>query len=318
MLDVKELADFDPRFNPEALLSRLSTSLDYLVSSLTPDLQIPWVGNSPAVALNERVRAYAERTLGKSLREHVAGLSGTAFLYPYYGHAIVREEDGFYLLFHAAQNLPAIKRHADALSFILLNKGRVWITEGGLAGFKGNERSDMMSYLWSPYAHNTYLYGDDYIKAQARRDLDAYMRGMTVEGDDLSFEAFSERYPEGVFVTRRLTVDRNTHDIAIHDVLSVPEPDGTCFHGSLHFAPDLQIQVDPATSTVTASDSGSGSLTVEISSEHLSGIQRFSGQKDPIRGWGTVGEAFGPVQTVVYDVCGTGPVDLSLRWSGIS
>jgi hypothetical protein len=98
----------------------------------------------------------------------------------------------------------------------------------------------------------------------------------------------------------------------------VPEPDGTCFHGSLHFAPDLQIQVDPATSTVIASDSGSGSLTVEISSEHLSGIHRFSGQEDPIRGWGTVGEAFGPVQTVVYDVCGTGPVDLSLRWSGIS
>ena len=316
MLDVKELADFDPRFNPEALLSRLPTSVEYLVSSLTPDLQIPWVGNSAAEALNARVREYAERAFGKSLREQVAGLSGTAFLYPYYGHAIVREEDGFYLLFQAAQNLPAIKRHADALSFLLLNKGRVWITEGGLAEHASNERSDMMSYLWSPYAHNTYVYGDEYIKAQARRDLDAYMRGMTVEGNNVSFEAFSERYPEGVFVTRRLTVDRTTHDIAIHDVLSVPKPDGTCFHGSLHFAPDLQIQVDPATSTVIASDSGSGSLTVEISSEHLSGIHRFSGQKDPIRGWGTVGEAFGPVQTVVYDVCGTGPVGLSLRWSG--
>jgi hypothetical protein len=318
MLDIKNLADLDPRFNPEAFLSRLPASLDYLLSSLTPDLQIPWVGNSPAEALKSEVKRYAEMTLGKGVREYVEGLAGTALLYPDYGHAIVREEDGFYLLFHAAQNLPAIKRHEDALSFILLNKGRVWITEGGLAGFDGNEHTDMMSYLWSPHAHNTYVYGDEYIKALASPDLDAYMRGMTVKGDNVSFEAFSERFPTGVFVTRRLTVDRTTHDIAIHDVLSVPEPDGTCFHGSLHFAPDLQIQVDPATSTVIASDSGLGSLTVAIVSEHLSGIQRFSGQRDPIRGWGTVGEAFGPVQTVVYDICGTGPVDLSLRWSGIS
>jgi hypothetical protein len=168
------------------------------------------------------------------------------------------------------------------------------------------------------HAHNTYVYGDEYIEPLVSPDLDAYMRGMTVEGDNVSFEAFSERFPKGVFVTRHLTVDRATHDIAIHDIISVPEPDGTCFHGSLHFAPDLEVQVDPDTSTVTASDSGAGTLTVEIVSQHLSGMHRFSGQNDPIRGWGTVGAAFGPVQTVMYDVCGSGPVDLSLRWSRIS
>jgi len=271
------------------------------------------VGNCPAEGLSSDVEKYAEMTLGEGVREYVAGLSGTAFLYPDYGDAIVREEDGFYLLFHAAQNLPAIKRHEDALSFILLNEGRVWITEGG---HQSNEPTVMTRYLRSPYAHNTYVCADDYIDSQQRPDLKAFMSGMTVEGDKISFDAFSERYVRDASVTRRLTVDRATADIKIHDVLSAPEPDGVCFQGSLHFAPDLRLQVDPAAGTMVASDPGSGTtLTVEIASERLAGFHRFSGQEDPIRGWGTTGEGFAPVETVVYDVCGSGPVDLSLSWS---
>jgi hypothetical protein len=235
-------------------------------------------------------------------------------LYRDYGHAIVREEDGFYLLFHAAQNLPAGKRHEDALSFLLFNRGRLWITEGG---FQSYEPTDMTRYLASPHAHNTYLYGDGYIPTEARPDLDASMRGMTIEGDKVSLDAFSERYVENASVTRRVTVDRVTHDVAIHDVLTAPEPDGTCFHGSLHFAPDLELEVDPAAATIVAADAGSGTtLTVAFASKHLSDFHRFSGQEDPIRGWGTVTAGFGPVQTVGYDVCGSGPVDLSLSWSG--
>ena len=241
MLDVKELADFDLTLQsggplePAADIGRVSGQLTY---PRPPD-SLGWQlrGRSAERAGQDRKRAF-----GKSLREQVAGLSGTAFLYPYYGHAIVREEVRFYLLFQAAQNLPAIKRHADALSFLLLNKGRVWITEGGLAEHASNERSDMMSYLWSPYAHNTYVYGDEYIKAQARTRSRRLHARHDRQGNNVSFEAFSERYPEGVFVTRRLTVDRTTHDIAIHDVLSVPEPDGTCFHGSLHLPPTCKFR----------------------------------------------------------------------------
>ena len=313
MLDINELAEADSRFNPDAFLSQLSTSLDYLLTSLTPSLQIPWVGDSGAKAPNSEVQEYAERINGHNLAEYVAGLSGSANLYPDYGHAIVRDDDGFYLLFHAAQNLPVGKRHEDALSFILFNAGRLWITEGG---FQSYELTDMTRYLRSPFAHNTYVYGDDYIDSQQRSDLKAFMRGMWVEGDEVSFEAFSERYVGDASVVRRVTVDRATHDIAIHDVLSAPEPDGTCFHGSLHFAPDLEIEVDSTAATIVVSDSGSGTtLNVAFVSEHLSGFNRFSGREDPIRGWGTVEEGFGPVQTVAYDVCGSGLVDLSLNWS---
>jgi hypothetical protein len=314
MLDIRNLADADPRFYPHAFLSHLPATLDYLLASLTPDLQIPWIGEATAKRLTVNIRDYAERIHGERLRDYVRGLSGTARLYPGYGHAIVREEDGFYLLFHAAQNMPAGKRHEDALSFILFDQGRLWITEGG---FQGYDATDMTRYLASPHAHNTYIYGDDYIPTEARPDLDAYMRGMTIEGDKISLDAFSERYAANASATRRMTVDRATHDIAIHDVLTAPEPDGTCFHGSLHFAPDLELQVDPTAATIIAADPGSGTkLTAAFASEHLSGFHRFSGQKDPLRGWGTMPDGFGPVQTVVYDVCGSGPVDIRLNWSG--
>jgi hypothetical protein len=74
--------------------------------------------------------------------------------------------------------------------------------------------------------------------------------------------------------------------------------------------------VDPAAATVLAADPGTGTtLTLEFVSEHLSGFHQFSGQEDPIRGWGTVVDGFGPVQTVAYDVCGSGPLDLTLSWS---
>jgi Heparinase II/III-like protein len=314
MLEIKELSDADPRFDPQAFLSRMPTSLDYLINALTPDLRIPWVGDSAAGGPTREVIKYAQATNGNGLREQVGRLAGTARLYPDYGHAIVREHDGFYLLFHAAQNLPAGKRHEDALSFILFNEARLWITEGG---FQSYEPTDMTRYLRSPYAHNTYVFGNDYIDAQERPDLDAYMRGMTVAGDQISFDAFSERYVRNASVSRRVTVDRATHDIAIHDVLNAPESDGTCFHGSLHFAPDLELQVDPTAATIVASNPGSGTkLTATFVSEHLSGFHQFSGQEDPIRGWGTVADGFGPVQTVTYDVCGSGPLDLSLSWSG--
>ena len=313
MFEIKDLADADPRFNPDAFLSRIPTSLDYLLTSLTPDLKIPWVGDSAAGVPTPHVEEHAVRIHGKSLREYVAGLSGSARLYPDYGHAIVREDGGFYLLFHAAQNLPAAKRHEDALSFILFNGDRLWITEGGHQSY---EPTDMTHYLRSPYAHNTYVYGDNYFASRERPDLKAYMRGMTIAGEKVTFEAFSERYPEAASVSRRLTVDRSTDAIAIQDVLSASEPDGTCFHGSLHFAPDLELQVDPAAATIIASDARSGTtLTAALVSEHLSGVHRLSGQKDPLRGWGTVPDGFGPVQTVVYDVCGSGPVDISLNWS---
>ena len=314
MLDIKSLADADPRFYPHAFLSHLPTSLDYLLASLTPDLQIPWIGEAMAKWPTVDISEYAERIHGESLRDYVRGLAGTARLYPGYGHAIMREDNGFYLLFHAAQNLPAGKRQEDALSFILFNKGRLWITEGG---FQGYEQTPMREYLGSPYAHNTYVYGDDYIAPRKRPDLEAYKRGMTVAGEKVSFAAFSERYPEGASVTRRMTVDRSTYAITIHDVLSASEAEGTCFYGSLHFAPDLKLQLDPVEGTILASDPGSGTtLALEFASEHLSGFHRFSGQEDPIRGWGTAAEGFGPVQTVGYEVCGSGRVNLSLSWSG--
>jgi Heparinase II/III-like protein/Heparinase II/III N-terminus len=313
MFEIKDLAEVSPRFNPHAFLSRIPTSVNYLLTSLTPSLQMPWVGDSGGGGVAAQVREYAERTYGESLRAHIDGLSGTAVLYPDYGHALVRE-DGFYLLFHAAQNLPAGKRHEDALSFILFNEGRLWITEGG---FQDYEQTEMMQYLRSPYAHNTYVYGDDYIPSDERPDLEAYMRGMTVSGDKVLFEAVSERYPHGAVVTRRITVDRTTHALAINDLLSAPAPEDTCFHGSLNFAPDLDVRVQPAAGTIVASDPGSGTaLTVELVSEDMAGFHRFSGQKDPLRGWGRVVKGFGPVQTVVYDVCGSGPVEISLNWSG--
>jgi hypothetical protein len=314
MFEIKELADADPRFAPDAFLNRIPTSLDYLLTSLTPDLQIPWVGETGTRAPRSEIANYIQRAHGKSLRDYVAGLAGTARLYRDYGHGIVRGQDGFYLLFHAAQNMPAGKRHEDALSFILFNRGRLWITEGGHQSY---EPTGMTRYLASPHAHNTYVYGDDYIHTEARPDLDVYMRDMAVAGDKVSFEAFSERYVGDAFVTRRITIERATQDIAIHDVLTAPEPDGACFHGSLHFAPDLELQVDPAAATIVASDAGSGTkLTATFVSEHLSGFDRFSGQEDPIRGWGTMADGFGPVQTLAYDVCGSGPLDLSLSWSG--
>jgi Heparinase II/III N-terminus len=81
MFEIKELADADPRFDPDAFLNRIPTSLDYLLTSLTPDLQIPWVGETGTRAPRSEIANYIQRAHGKSLRDYVAGLAGTARLY---------------------------------------------------------------------------------------------------------------------------------------------------------------------------------------------------------------------------------------------
>ena len=167
MLDVEALAQQSEDFRPDYFLERINTSSEYLLDILTPGIKIPWIGSSKAGEVTSTIRTMLEERLGKSIEELVADRSRTVKYFPSYGHAIVRGDhpEGLYLLFNAAQNLPAGKRHADDLSFLIFNRERNWITEGSHQSY---ERSGMSHYLRSPFAHNVYVRGNRFVRGQRR------------------------------------------------------------------------------------------------------------------------------------------------------
>jgi len=113
--EIEQLHRASERFNPRRFLDRFQSSQRYLYQVLTPDGNIPYVGSSAAKQVSPRISA----RLKPSSFQRV-GLTS----FPDYGHAVVRgNKNGFYLLFVAGHNLPAGKRHADELSFLLYRGG---------------------------------------------------------------------------------------------------------------------------------------------------------------------------------------------------
>lgn len=279
--------------------------------SLTPDITIPWIGSSGAETFATVVEERLVSREGMSIDRQLQHLSDTVHFYPDYEHAIVRGQhpDGLYLLFNASQNLPAGKRHADDLSFILFRDGRLWITEGGHQSY---ELTGMTRYLRSPFAHNTYTLGSDYIEAEASPELRTFLRSMAVTPDYVEIVGFTERFETPASVERIIRVGSDFAELTIVDRLTQRNGSGA-WTGRLHLPPDLKVEVSGEELIATDAETGQ-QMRVFLQGPGLAGFERHSGERDPIRGWGTWNGELGPVTTIEYTVDGSSEIVMEFSW----
>jgi hypothetical protein len=311
MLDVKTLDDANDQFNPHKFLDRLHKSADYLVKSLTPEATIPWIGSSAGMDIVPKVKQHLLAVGGKSIEQQLADLSNSVQVFQDYGHVIVRgrHPDGLYLIFVAAQNLPADKRHADELSFILYNYGRLWITEGGHQDY---EVTGMTRYLRSPRAHNNYMLGDDYILEDKSPELDAYIKSVETDRFGTQMVGFTERFPVQASAERRLKVDATYSSIAIQDRLQTADTK-LPWRGRLHFPPDLAVEVSGTQISVKDLVS-SKILRIKLTADQPVHFERYSGQEKPVRGWGMSQGSLQPITTIEYTLQRSGTLAMDLQW----
>jgi hypothetical protein len=310
--DTKKLNAFSSSFNPRLLLNNYDASLEYVTSSLTPNEFIPWIGASGATRITSRILQDMRDSDGQEVFDRLAALSNGMQSYPNYGHAVVRgrHPDGLYLILTAAQNLPAGKRHADELSFILYNHGRVWITEGGHQTY---EPTAMRGYLQSPLAHNNYMLGETFVGENDAPHLAARLVSAKETEVGYVVVAYSERFPSNGSVTRTAHIDKNfTAMILVDELFSETEGPWT---GRFQLPGDLDVQVEG--NTVQAIDSATGqTMTMIFSSNSRIGFSTCHGQKKPICGWGTVEGEFGPLTTLMWKVPADDTVTITLGWDG--
>jgi hypothetical protein len=309
--EVKELATYAANFNPKLLLQHHDSSLSFLLASLTPDQRIPYIGRSGASHLKESIYVQLAKNgtnMDTILKEHERSLTADRE----YGHAIVRGDhpNGLYLLFVAAQNLPAGKRHADDLSFILFHGGRPWITEGGHQSY---ELTGMTKYLRSPLAHNTYTLNGEFLGARERRELDTELTEATQDDGIIILKGYSERFPEPAHLERQIEVT-DFSSLRIRDRLKASGKDPQ-WEGRFQFPGDLSVTVEGQTVHVADTKTGQEMLLSFRAGQPLS-FSTCTGQEKPICGWGKTGEAFGPSTTLMWHTQGNTEIDISIEWRG--
>lgn len=311
MLDIKNLAEFSKEFNPDSFMANYNASLDYLLSTLTPTEYIPWIGRSGATKINELILEDISDSRLPEVSDRISSFAESIQSYPEYGHAVLRgaHPEGFYLLLTAAQNLPAGKRHADELSFLLYNHGRVWFTEGGHHSY---ELSGMTKYLRSSLAHNNYVLGDSFVGADEKPALESSLVSAKEIDNGFRIVANSERFPSAASVNRTVEVNKSFSKVKIVDELSSEK--GGPWSGRFHIPKDLYVRI--AENVVYVYDSElKKTMKITFSSKEEISFSMCQGQEAPICGWGTVEGEFGPVTTIVWNVPDNDTINISVSWS---
>jgi hypothetical protein len=298
LTEVRALDQVSDRFNPERLLGRIDSSLEYLTAVLLPDGQIPYVGSSSADLAYSGIRGI-EAELPSRARSLAA--------FPDYGHAIVRGDhpNGLYLLFVASQNLPAGKRHADDLSFLLYNFERPWITEGGHQTYEIN---GMSRYLKSAFAHNTYTLNGDYVREDMQPELKTELTRAEQTGGKIVLEGFTERLVDDGRFERRIEVTDYSR-LTIADTLRGKGK----WEGRFQLPGDLTVKT--AGNVVTAADKSGRTMTLAFSSDQPLSFSTCHGQENPICGWAKPSHEFGPATTLMWAFEDDAIVSISVTWS---
>jgi hypothetical protein len=313
LLEVKKLHDHSPEFNPKTLLEHYDSSLSFLLASLTPDKRIPQVGSSGALRVASTVLGRMSKD-GMSVDAELKQNERSLTAYPEYGYAIVRGDHpkGLYLLFVAAQNLPAGKRHADGLSFILFNGGQPWITEGGHQSY---EFTDMTEYLRSPLAHNTYTLNGKYLPALETAELETELTEVSQRGEEIVLAGFSERFLQPATFERRIKV-HDFSSLRIRDSLHSNDKKAS-WEGRLHFPPRLSVSVDGQIVTVK-DENGGQEMILSFDADKPLTFSTCHGQEKPICGYATSAKDFGPATTLMWHVRGDAEINIRLEWRPIT
>ena len=313
MITIDRLDKASERFNPKRFLAQFDPSLRFLLASLAPNGNLPWIGSTGTSTIIGPIKKFSEQRLGKTLDKMIRENAGKEFYFPHYNHFISRaaSPEGLHVHFVSAQNLPAKKRHADALSFLLFNYGRNWITEGGHHSY---ELSGMTTYLRSPYAHNGYILGHEYIPPHGKPQLQAYIENVSKDTNGATVvTGVSERYPNDGRVVRKLRVGNRTGTLSVTDQLSQKLGARECFTGFLNLPADLDVAI--IDSKIEAIDQKRRmKMTVSVGSEALESITSVRGKEKPIAGWGMSDGQFGPITRVDSRFCGNGTVHYQFTW----
>ncbi|MGH6905935.1 MAG: heparinase II/III domain-containing protein, partial [Geminicoccaceae bacterium] len=138
-----------------SILEKAASSADYLRQVLTPEGTLPPIGHSGRDTVSRGVLKFWGIDIG-----HPPYVADRSVVFEDYGQAIHSSSKSgqLYLLFQAVQNLPAGKRNADELSFVVHNYGRWWLVD---SGHHTNERTPVREFLISARAHNTYVRGQE-------------------------------------------------------------------------------------------------------------------------------------------------------------
>lgn len=304
MAGVRALHEASEDFNPELFLDRAESSMQFLATSLLPNQRIPYIGWSDAKTVKRNP------WLDFDIESFLASKSRTLSSFADYGHAIVRGDhpNGMYLLFVASQNLPAGKRHADDLSFLLANHGRVWITEGG---HKTYERIPITAYLISSQAHNTYILNGQGFPGKAGPALETELTGAEQDGENITLTGYTERFHSPAKFQRQIEVD-DFSQVKIRDRLR-SEEDSALWEGRFHFPGDLETTVDSNTVMVSAPDGET--MTLRFQSDADLEFSTCHGQESPLCGWGKTNGEHSAVTTLMWSLKGDADIEIDIEWT---
>lgn len=304
MADVRSLHEASEDFNPQLFLDRAESSMQFLATSLLPNQRIPYIGWSDA----KRVKR--NPWLDFDIESFLSSKARTLSSFSDYGHAIVRGDhpSGLYLLFVASQNLPAGKRHADDLSFLLAHHGRVWITEGG---HKTYEQIPITAYLISSSAHNTYILNGQGFPGNAGPALETELTGAEKDGESVTLTGYTERFHSPAKFEREIEVDDFSR-VKIRDRLH-SEAESSQWEGRFHFPGDLETTLDSNTVMVSAPDGKTMSLRFKSDADLE--FSTCHGQESPLCGWGKTNGEHSAVTTLMWRLKGNADIEIDVSWT---
>ena len=290
---VRLLKDLEPQIESSGLdkgkfliLKHIENSLSYLANIIAPDGRIPSVGRSKITHAcgDDKVDMATEGKWPFPYRP----LIGEA--YPDYGHVVLRAgkgapaeayRDSFYLFANAAQNLPAGKRHADELSFLIYNLGRWWFIDSGHYTY---ENKPMRRYFEKPNAHSGYVIGNKHVRSQDRPELKSGILEADIEQTVAKVRMFSDRFLNGERVEREILVNRSNRMVEVNDKLIAPSSEKQRWTGFLQLADDLIVQ--RVENGVSAEDPESDNrLIICFDPKKIESYEILKGVKEPAQGW---------------------------------
>ncbi|WP_439634292.1 heparinase II/III domain-containing protein [Glycocaulis sp.] len=307
MNGVRRLRDRDAGFNPSRFIRNQNASRAFLVDTALPDRTIPTVGRSSQQTISPAVAR------GRVIERRLEELARSLTVFPGYGHAVIRGDhpDGLYLHFTASHNLPARKRHADELSVLLYNHGRMWITEGGQ---NSTQSSPMTYYLRSAFAHSTYTLNGGYLDEHEEFERAVGITDSSSEQSGYRIEGRSERFLEPASFTRAIIVDSDFQTVRITDTLSSEAPGE--WEGRFHFPGDLSVNVEGQ--RVTVSDPGAArTMTVTFRSSAPLSFSTCRGERNPVCGWvqdRNDGDSVAPATTLSWSFDGDNEVMIDIAF----
>ncbi|AZU04540.1 hypothetical protein X907_2017 [Glycocaulis alkaliphilus] len=304
MSSTERLVDRQAGFNPQNFINNYHSSRSFLIDTALPDFSIPRIGRSGRRTIASSVARRAE--IGRRLQ----ALERSITIFHGYGHAVIRGDhpDGLYLHLTASHNFPARKRHADELSVLLFNHGRMWITEGGQ---HSTQRGGMTRYLRSAFAHNTYTLNGGYLDEHSAPELAVEITDSSSGRSGYRLEAFSERFEEPAAFTRTIHVDNDFSAIRMTDALSSEAPGE--WEGRFHFPGDLEVVVDNQLVSVTDPETDR-TMTLNFQSAQNLLFSTCNGERSPLCGWAQERNNAVPVTTLSWAFEGNNEISIEIAF----